>query len=156
MEIDNHILSLSMEFERQNIIINEYETQKAKNAHDRAWQRKHRKLRQNSAKNAEKSESGGSRSQSARSSRENDEENRDFSQKGEGIDDEGWHTFNIFVKVLQITENLLQIPDSKNVFKRTERCCFSMRALEALHHGPIKWRFSCVPWFLNMVPKFAI
>ena len=35
MEIDNHILSLSMEFERQNIIINEYETNKAKQAHDR-------------------------------------------------------------------------------------------------------------------------
>lgn len=43
MEIDNHILSLSMEFERQNIIINEYETEKAKNSHDRAWKKKQRK-----------------------------------------------------------------------------------------------------------------
>lgn len=40
MEIDNHILSLSMEFERQNIIINEYETQKAKNLHDRKWRKR--------------------------------------------------------------------------------------------------------------------
>ena len=40
MEIDNHILSLSMEFERQNIIINEYETQKAKNMHDRKWRKR--------------------------------------------------------------------------------------------------------------------
>ena len=40
MEIDNHILSLSMEFERQNIIINEYETQKAKNVHDRNWRKR--------------------------------------------------------------------------------------------------------------------
>ena len=42
MEIDNHILSLSMEFERQNIIINEYETNKAKFAHDRAYKRRNR------------------------------------------------------------------------------------------------------------------
>ena len=56
MEIDNHILSLSMEFERQNIIINEYETQKAKNIHDRKW----RKRKSQSAKkstNRPKSES---------------------------------------------------------------------------------------------------
>ena len=37
MEIDNHILSLSMEFERYNIIINEHEMNKAKNAHDRSY-----------------------------------------------------------------------------------------------------------------------
>ena len=42
MEIDNHILSLSMEFERQNIIINEHETNKAKSAHDRAYKRRNR------------------------------------------------------------------------------------------------------------------
>ena len=35
MEIDNHILSLSMEFEKQNIIITEWETEKAKRKHDR-------------------------------------------------------------------------------------------------------------------------
>ena len=46
MEIDNHILSLSMEFERQNIIINEYETNKAKHAHDRI----HNKRRKTAAK----------------------------------------------------------------------------------------------------------
>ena len=46
MEIDNHILSLSMEFERQNIIINEYETNKAKQAHDRI----HNKRRKTAAK----------------------------------------------------------------------------------------------------------
>ena len=37
MEIDNHILSLTMEFERFNIIINEHEMNKAKNAHDRSY-----------------------------------------------------------------------------------------------------------------------
>ena len=35
MEIDNHLLSLSMEFEKQNIIITEWETEKAKRRHDR-------------------------------------------------------------------------------------------------------------------------
>ena len=30
MEIDNHILGLSMEFERQNIIVTEWEMEKAK------------------------------------------------------------------------------------------------------------------------------
>ena len=35
MEIDNHILSLSMEFEKQNIIVTEWETEKAKNKSDR-------------------------------------------------------------------------------------------------------------------------
>ena len=37
MEIDNHILSLTMEFERFNIIINEHEMNKAKNTHDRSY-----------------------------------------------------------------------------------------------------------------------
>ena len=56
MEIDNHILSLTMEFERQNIIINEYETEKAKNLHDRNW----RKRRSQSAKkSANRPKSGG-------------------------------------------------------------------------------------------------
>ena len=36
MKIDTHILGLTMEFEKNNIIINEYETDKAKNKHDRA------------------------------------------------------------------------------------------------------------------------
>ena len=34
MKIDTHILGLSMEWEKNNIIINEYETDKAKNRHD--------------------------------------------------------------------------------------------------------------------------
>ena len=56
MEIDNHILGLSMEFERQNIIINEYETEKAKHIHDRSW----RKRRSQSAKkSANRPKSGG-------------------------------------------------------------------------------------------------
>ena len=56
MEIDNHILGLSMEFERQNIIINEYETEKAKHIHDRNW----RKRRSQSAKkSANRPKSGG-------------------------------------------------------------------------------------------------
>ena len=40
MEIENHILSLTMEFERQNIIITQWEAEKAKNAGDRKWYRK--------------------------------------------------------------------------------------------------------------------
>ena len=40
MEIENHILSLTMEFERQNIIITEWEAEKAKKAGDRKWYRK--------------------------------------------------------------------------------------------------------------------
>ena len=40
MEIENHILSLTMEFEKQNIIISEWEAEKAKNAGDRKWHRK--------------------------------------------------------------------------------------------------------------------
>ena len=46
MEIENHILSLTMEFEKQNIIISEWEAEKAKNAGDRKWHRKQqRKLK---------------------------------------------------------------------------------------------------------------
>ena len=56
MEIGNHILGLSMEFERQNIIINQYETEKAKHIHDRNW----RKRRSQSAKkSAIRPKSGG-------------------------------------------------------------------------------------------------
>ena len=40
MEIENHILSLTMEFEKQNIIISEWEAEKAKKAGDRKWHRK--------------------------------------------------------------------------------------------------------------------
>lgn len=40
MEIDTHILSLTMEFERQNIIITEWETERAKNARDKKWKKK--------------------------------------------------------------------------------------------------------------------
>ena len=60
MEIDNHILGLSMEFERQNIIINQYETEKAKHIHDRNW----RKRRSQSAKkSANRPKSGGQHQQ---------------------------------------------------------------------------------------------
>ena len=40
MEIDTHILSLTMEFERQNIIITEWETERAKNARDKKWKKR--------------------------------------------------------------------------------------------------------------------
>lgn len=43
MEIDNHILSLSMEFEKQNIIVNEWETEKAKTKSDRIYERRKKK-----------------------------------------------------------------------------------------------------------------
>ena len=56
MEIDNHILSLSMEFERLNIIINEYETNKAKQAHDRIHS-KRRKTAKNRQKSPEEGDS---------------------------------------------------------------------------------------------------
>ena len=47
MEIDTHILSLTMEFERQNIIITEWETEKAKNSRDKKWSlRKKKKPRE--------------------------------------------------------------------------------------------------------------
>ena len=49
MEIDNHILSLTMEFERFNIIINEHEMNKAKNAHDRSYAELRKKALRKSA-----------------------------------------------------------------------------------------------------------
>ena len=52
MEIDNHILSLSMEFERYNIIINEHEMHKAKTIHDRSFGRKLRKSASSTKKSA--------------------------------------------------------------------------------------------------------
>ena len=39
MEIDSHILGLSMEFEKQNIIITEWETEKAKSRSDNIYER---------------------------------------------------------------------------------------------------------------------
>ena len=45
MEIDTHILSLTMEFERQNIVITEWETERAKNARDKKWRKKRRKVK---------------------------------------------------------------------------------------------------------------
>ena len=38
MEIDSHILGLSMEFEKQNIIITEWETERAKTKSDHIYQ----------------------------------------------------------------------------------------------------------------------
>ena len=43
MEIDSHILGLSMEFEKQNIIITEWETEKAKTKSDHIYERRKRK-----------------------------------------------------------------------------------------------------------------
>ena len=43
MEIDSHILGLSMEFEKQNIIITEWETEKAKSRSDNIYDRRKRK-----------------------------------------------------------------------------------------------------------------
>ena len=45
MEIDTHILSLTMEFERQNIVITEWETERAKNARDKKLRKKTRKVK---------------------------------------------------------------------------------------------------------------
>ena len=50
MKIDNHILSLSMEFEKNNILINEWETQKAKLKHDKKYQRVKRNHSRNKGK----------------------------------------------------------------------------------------------------------
>merc|ERR1719211_787670 len=43
MEIDNHILGLSMEFEKQNIIITEWETERVKTKSDHIYQRRKKK-----------------------------------------------------------------------------------------------------------------
>ncbi|XP_023326016.1 kinesin-like protein KIF19 [Eurytemora carolleeae] len=43
MEIDNHILSLSMEFEKQNIIVTEWETEKVKSRSERISEKKRKK-----------------------------------------------------------------------------------------------------------------
>ena len=53
MEIENHILSLTMEFEKQNIIISEWEAEKAKNAGDRKWQRKQQRRQEKNKKETE-------------------------------------------------------------------------------------------------------
>jgi hypothetical protein len=45
MKIDTHILGLSMEFEKNNIIINEYEKEKATNKHDKSARRRMRRNR---------------------------------------------------------------------------------------------------------------
>ena len=51
MEIDSHILSLSMEFEKQNIIITEWETEKAKSKSDQiSAKRKKKKMRRRQPK----------------------------------------------------------------------------------------------------------
>ena len=43
MEIDSHILGLSMEFEKQNIIITEWETDRARNRSEVIYQRRKKK-----------------------------------------------------------------------------------------------------------------
>ena len=43
MEIDSHILGLSMEFEKQNIIITEWETERAKNKSDQIYEKRKKK-----------------------------------------------------------------------------------------------------------------
>ncbi len=45
MDIDNHILSLSMEFEKQNIIISEWEAKKSKIMIDKKFEKKMRSSR---------------------------------------------------------------------------------------------------------------
>ena len=51
MEIDSHILSLSMEFEKQNIIITEWETEKAKSKSNQiSAKRKKKKMRRRQPK----------------------------------------------------------------------------------------------------------
>lgn len=85
MEIDNHILSLSMEFEKQNIIINEFETQKAKNAHDRSWRKRKKSAKEATAEKSDeeeayegdKEESGFEDNGSATNDDEEDEEDPD-------------------------------------------------------------------------------
>ena len=52
MEIENHILSLTMEFEKQNIIISEWEAEKAKKAGDRKWHRKQQRKQEENKQNA--------------------------------------------------------------------------------------------------------
>ena len=57
MKIDNHLLGLSMEFEKNNIIINEWEAEKAKQRHDqRGGKSKDRKRKKK--KYAEAAEGG--------------------------------------------------------------------------------------------------
>ena len=51
MEIENHILSLTMEFEKQNIIISEWEAEKAKKAGDRKWHRKQQRKQEENKQN---------------------------------------------------------------------------------------------------------
>ena len=51
MEIDSHILGLSMEFEKQNIIITEWETERAKTRSDQVYiKRKKRRSRRKQPK----------------------------------------------------------------------------------------------------------
>jgi hypothetical protein len=45
MKIDNHILALSMEFEKNNLIINEFESDKAKKHRSKKYRRQRRRNR---------------------------------------------------------------------------------------------------------------
>ncbi|XP_059080352.1 kinesin-like protein KIF19 isoform X2 [Tigriopus californicus] len=57
MSIDNHILSLSMEFEKNNIIINEWETEKAKRRHDKSYEKSRRRKKKKSKAKANEDDS---------------------------------------------------------------------------------------------------
>ena len=59
MKIDTHILGLTMEFEKNNIIINEYETDKAKNRHDSRHASQRRRARRNRSRAGEAEQGGG-------------------------------------------------------------------------------------------------
>jgi len=48
MEIDNHILSLSMEFEKQTLVISEWESQKSKVMFEKKIEKRMRPSRVNS------------------------------------------------------------------------------------------------------------
>ena len=88
MEIDNHILSLSMEFEKQNIIINEYETTKAKEAHDRAW-RKRKTSVANSKKSADQERTLERSKADAAADKETEEDAYEGDKEESGFEDNG-------------------------------------------------------------------
>jgi len=82
MEIDNHILSLSMEFEKQNIIVTEWETEKAKNKSDRLYEkRKKRRIKKRNPKIYLEPDTGpsslGAGDDNDTTEHNNDEENED-------------------------------------------------------------------------------
>ena len=93
MEIDNHILSLSMEFERYNIIINEHEMHKAKNIHDRSYGRKPRKSANSGKKSAKSRQTVEQASESTEPDMEDTESDKEAAYEGDkeesGFEDNG-------------------------------------------------------------------